>query len=63
MLKVVRRDSQLCQVYFIYVRDDELEFDHIIPVSKGGPTSADNIRVLCRDCNRSKSNTLDEFLE
>jgi 5-methylcytosine-specific restriction endonuclease McrA len=63
MLKVVRRDSQLCQVCFKYVRDDELEFDHIIPVSKGGPTSADNLRVLCRDCNRSKSNTLDEILE
>ena len=63
MLKVVRRDSQLCQVCFKYVRDDELEFDHIIPVSKGGPTSVDNIRILCRDCNRSKSNTLDEFLE
>jgi len=63
MLKVVRRDSQLCQVCFKYVRDGELEFDHIIPVSKGGPTSVDNIRVLCRDCNRSKSNTLDEFLE
>jgi 5-methylcytosine-specific restriction endonuclease McrA len=63
MLKVVRRDSQLCQVCFKYVRDNELEFDHIIPVSKGGPTSVDNIRVLCRDCNRTKSNTLDEFLE
>jgi hypothetical protein len=63
MLKVVRRDSQLCQKCFKYVRDDELEFDHIIPVSKGGPTSVDNIRILCRDCNKRKSNTLDELLE
>lgn len=63
MLKVVRRDSQLCQSCFKYVRDDELEFDHIIPVSKGGPTSVDNIRILCRECNRKKSDILDEILE
>ncbi len=63
MLKVVRRDSQLCQVCYKYVRDDELEFDHIIPVSKGGPTSVDNIRVLCRECNKKKSDSLDEILD
>ncbi|MDO8971867.1 MAG: HNH endonuclease [Saprospiraceae bacterium] len=63
MLQVVRRDGQHCQLCHRYVPDNELEFDHIIPDSKGGPMSAANIRLLCRDCNRKKSNTMDELLK
>ena len=34
----------------------EMEADHITPWSKGGKTIADNCKMLCRDCNRRKSN-------
>lgn len=31
-----------------------LEFDHVIPLSRGGATSASNLQILCRSCNRTK---------
>ena len=33
-----------------------LEVDHIVPVSRGGPTDEDNLETLCRRCNRRKWN-------
>ncbi|MSQ41454.1 MAG: HNH endonuclease [Dehalococcoidia bacterium] len=38
--------------------EDDLQFDHLIPVAKGGGNAADNIQVLCGDCNRLKSNAI-----
>jgi 5-methylcytosine-specific restriction endonuclease McrA len=35
-----------------------LEYDHIVPVSKGGSNTARNVELLCETCNRSKSATI-----
>lgn len=37
---------------------DYLEFDHVIPVSKGGGNTVENIQVLCRGCNGRKSSRI-----
>jgi hypothetical protein len=35
-----------------------LEYDHIIPVSRGGSNTARNIELLCEACNRAKSDLI-----
>lgn len=53
--EVWRRDQGCC-AKCKSVRN--LEFDHIVPVSKGGSNSARNLQLLCETCNRRKSNSI-----
>lgn len=38
--------------------NENLEFDHIIPFSKGGATTYRNMQILCKKCNIDKSNKI-----
>lgn len=61
--RVLKRDNQICAICNQNVKDSEIEFDHIIPYSKGGHSDEGNIRLLCSACNRKRSNNYeDEFL-
>ncbi len=62
MLKVIRRDGQICQRCNRAVPDNEVEFDHLIPYSKGGQSTAENLRLVHKDCNRKKGDSLEEIL-
>ncbi len=33
---------------------DELTMDHIIPISRGGKTSRNNVVLSCKECNNRK---------
>jgi 5-methylcytosine-specific restriction endonuclease McrA len=58
-LRIVRRDNQTCQICGKYLKEDEIEIDHIVPFSQGGPTEESNLRVLCKDCNRKKQSSIE----
>jgi len=52
---VWRRDGGKC----VQCGSNEyLEFDHIIPFSKGGANTKRNIQLLCESCNRAKSDNI-----
>lgn len=54
-IEVWRRDQGCCVQCG---SRENLEYDHIIPVSKGGSNTARNIELLCEKCNRSKSDNI-----
>ena len=53
--EVWRRDEGRC----VECKSKEkIEFDHIIPFSRGGNNTVRNIQLLCESCNRKKSNLM-----
>jgi len=52
---VWRRDSGQCVKCG---SKENLEFDHIIPISKGGSNTERNIQILCEHCNREKADKI-----
>ncbi len=54
--EVLTRDKSTCQKCGRKAPKVELEVDHIVPWSCGGPTAIDNLQTLCTDCNQGKLN-------
>lgn len=55
--KIKQRDNYTCQKCGISINDERnllLEIDHIIPISKGGLSTEENLQTLCWKCNRTK---------
>ena len=55
---VFLRDRFSCQYCGDKPGTSELTFDHVIPRSRGGQTSWDNVVAACSDCNLTKGNRL-----
>lgn len=55
--QIKERDHYTCRLCGASIEKEPnllLEIDHIVPVSKGGLTTEDNLQTLCWRCNRSK---------
>ena len=57
-IQVLMRDGNRCKLCGIKCNDGlhNIHFDHIIPWSKGGETTLENLQVLCSACNEAKGN-------
>lgn len=58
-LNIFLRDDFRCQYCGEQFAPSELTFDHVVPRSRGGPTSATNIVSACVDCNSAKGSRTD----
>lgn len=55
--QILEHDGYVCKYCGASLQKEPnllLEVDHIIPVSKGGMTTVDNLQTLCWRCNRKK---------
>ena len=53
---VFLRDMFTCQYCVVSLPSHDLTFDHILPRSRGGRTTWDNVVTACTDCNLRKGN-------
>ena len=53
---IYERDGYRCRYCGVSEQYATLEIDHIIPISKGGKSTYENLQTLCRKCNYEKGN-------
>lgn len=58
--RILARDRYRCQYCGTKGGDFDLTVDHLLPVSRGGPTSPENLVAACRPCNQRKGNRTPE---
>lgn len=59
--KIIERDNHTCKICGLSTYDEPnllLEVDHIVPISKGGLTTEENLQTLCWKCNRKKGSKI-----
>jgi 5-methylcytosine-specific restriction endonuclease McrA len=55
---ILLRDRNTCQYCGIVLPSSELTLDHVIPRSRGGASTWENLVAACHDCNRRKGNLM-----
>ncbi len=53
-MNIYRRDDFTCQYCGQKMPTEELTFDHVVPVARGGDKRWENIVTCCIDCNHRK---------
>jgi len=57
-LAIFIRDNYTCAYCGKRCNDDEITIDHVIPSSKGGEWTWDNLVTCCLECNRKKKDNI-----
>lgn len=60
---IVARDNSTCYLCGRQLATGDIHIDHVVPLSRGGTHTADNLRVACQHCNNRKYNKLLEELD
>ncbi len=55
---ILLRDRNTCQYCGIVLTAGELTLDHVIPRSRGGQSTWENLVACCHACNRKKGNSM-----
>src|ERR1035441_9095307 len=55
---ILLRDRNPCQYCSVVLPSSELTLDHVIPRSRGGNSTWENLVACCHSCNRRKGNRL-----
>jgi len=55
---ILLRDRNTCQYCGIVLPAGELTLDHVVPRSRGGSSTWENLVACCHTCNRRKGNSL-----
>ncbi len=53
---VFKRDDHTCQYCNKVFGERDLTLDHVVPVSRGGKKTWENIVTACKSCNQRKAN-------
>lgn len=60
--KIWKRDKGICYLCGQSVEQGDVHFDHVVPLSRGGSHTMDNVRVTHKTCNLRKNNkTVEEY--
>tara|TARA_Y100001973_G_C5205956_1_gene341582 strand:- start:2216 stop:2716 length:501 start_codon:yes stop_codon:yes gene_type:complete len=57
---ILLRDENRCQYCTKHFREGDLTIDHVLPRSKGGANTWDNVVAACNACNQKKRDFLIE---
>jgi hypothetical protein len=60
-VQVLMRDGNICRLCGVVLIGENIHFDHIIPWSKGGETTLENLQILCAKHNLAKGDL--EFID
>lgn len=55
---ILLRDRNTCQYCGVVLAPGELTLDHVIPRSRGGASTWENLVACCHECNRRKGNRM-----